>query len=279
MANNVTDFNWTSVSTLDELKTHAIDFLKGKYSTSPWHLGAVNRETVPLLGDLIKLNSLGYISTQGQPAEYTYPVRHYKTGKTYRNELGNKVANVQYGYIDGILDARKYPLNKLIYEMANELTVCAAIYVYSTNMSYVINLPTNSDTSDGIYTLTKTISDKTGNVEIETRLYLNDLYGIAEEITSQIFNSDLHKEIIENCMAITFVHNIEPTKEKPDIGSGLEKKLIRILESIRPSAKNNTAKNNYKGGSRTKKRYNKLMRTKKHKYNKLMSTRKYKYNN
>lgn len=258
MANNVTDFNWTSVSTLDDLKTHAIEFLKGKYSTSMWHLGPVNRETVPLLGDLIKLNSLGYISTQGQPAEYTYPVRHYKTGKTYRNESGNKVASVQYGFIDGILDARKYPLDKLICELANEPTICATIYVYSTNMSYVINLPTNSDTSNGVYALTKTISDKTGNIEVDTRLYINDLYFHANDITSLISNSDLHKEIIENCMAIFFVHNIEPTKEKPDIGSGLEKKLIRILESIRPS--NNTK---HLGGKR-----HKLMYTKKNKYRK-----------
>lgn len=42
-------------------------FLQGKINKIWYHNGPVDDETIPLLGSLIELNKLGYLTTQGQP--------------------------------------------------------------------------------------------------------------------------------------------------------------------------------------------------------------------
>lgn len=43
-------------------------FLEGTLRQSPYHYGPIDKETEPILQDLIKLNKLGFITVQSQPA-------------------------------------------------------------------------------------------------------------------------------------------------------------------------------------------------------------------
>lgn len=44
-----------------------IAFLKGILNETPYHLGKIDDETIPLLSQLIELNKKGFLSTSGQP--------------------------------------------------------------------------------------------------------------------------------------------------------------------------------------------------------------------
>ena len=228
----VVEFNWDTVSSLGELNERVIEFLQGKYSTSPWHLAPTAPETVPLLADLIELNAQGYITTQGQPALHVYPVRHYLTKEIVLHN-GHKLTNVQYGYVDGLLDTRVYPLDLLIRELSKEPTLCAAIYSYGSQVSHIMNIPTSTDTKDGIYVLTKAIEDDTETVIPETTFRINDVYEFAYEVLDALNDADLQDEVENNCVYVNFVHNIEPTADNPHAGVGLERKLITLLQRVR----------------------------------------------
>lgn len=118
-------------------------------------------------------------------------------------------------------------------ELAKEPTICAAIYSYTSRMSHVINLPTSSDTKDGIYVLSKAIEDETETVEAETTLRINKLYDFANEVSSSLSNPELYAEVETNYVYISFIHNIEPTADNPRAGEGLERKLISLLQRVR----------------------------------------------
>lgn len=52
----------------DELLEHNICFIKGVYPCAPYHLGAINAETIPIQQDLIALNETGFMTIDSQPA-------------------------------------------------------------------------------------------------------------------------------------------------------------------------------------------------------------------
>lgn len=230
------DFNWASVSSLSELKRHMARYLNGKYTASPWQFGPVDEETIPLLGNLIQLNQMGFITTQGQPTEYIYPVRHYKT-KEIIKENGGALAEIKHGYIDGILDARKYSIPKLIENIQKDPSVCALLYNATENKNKVYNLPDNpciirhnSISVESVYGVTRYLNDTTGDVKYYTGIQYNDVKGNAKFITDNIENRGLRNEIINNCYFIIFIDNREPTHFNPRPEVTLEQKVIDILK-------------------------------------------------
>jgi hypothetical protein len=228
-------FNWGSVSSLSELKRHMVHYLNGKYTTSPWHFAPVDEETIPLLGNLIQLNQMGFITSQGQPTEYIYPVRNYKTNEIVK-ENGGALAEIKHGYIDGILDARKYSIPKLIENIQKDPSVCALLYKATEKRNTVYNLPDNpciirrnTISSNSIYGVTRYLNDTTGDVEYYTQIRYNDVKGGAKIITDNIQNKGLRNEIINNCYFISFIDNREPTHFNPRPEITLEQKVIDIL--------------------------------------------------
>ena len=60
--------SFKDVQTYRDLQDVNILFLQGKLKKTPYHLGPVDEETIPLLENLITINDLGFISVMGQPA-------------------------------------------------------------------------------------------------------------------------------------------------------------------------------------------------------------------
>jgi hypothetical protein len=57
-----------SVQTYTDLLQANIAFLEGQLLQSPYHLGPIDEETVPLLPKLTQLNRLGFLTVNSQPA-------------------------------------------------------------------------------------------------------------------------------------------------------------------------------------------------------------------
>jgi prepilin-type processing-associated H-X9-DG protein len=97
------------VQTYQDLIQANIAFLDGRVVKTPYYLGPVNEETLPLLPKLRKINSMGFVSFQGQPSTCQYAVFVDKTWTTADGkEAGNWFVDTeQKSYIEGILP-RKY---------------------------------------------------------------------------------------------------------------------------------------------------------------------------
>lgn len=239
--NSSNRFDWKSVSSLRELKHHIVKFLNGEHKTSPWHYAPVNSETVPLLGNLIQLNKMGFITTQGQPTDYIYPVTHAKTGNIIIED-GGQLAEIKHGYMDGILDERQYSISKLIKNIQNDKDTCALIYKFNDDKNEIYNLPGVPDvlvcTKKGqpAYAVTRYVNDVTEEVEYYTKIQFKNLKEGSEEVIYNIKNKSLRNEIIDNCYYIIFIDNREPTESNPRPPVTLEEKIINMLSDIADNA-------------------------------------------
>ena len=61
---------YQNVRTYRDLIRANIAFLKGKLKRSPYHLGPIDAETLPLMESLVQINKYGFISIEGQPASH-----------------------------------------------------------------------------------------------------------------------------------------------------------------------------------------------------------------
>jgi hypothetical protein len=274
VTNTSNRFDWKSVSSLRELKHHIVQFLNGKHKTSPWYHAPVNSETVPLLGNLIQLNNMGFITTQGQPTDYIYPVKHHKTGNIIIQD-GGQLAEIKHGYMDGILDGRQYSISKLIKHIQNDRDTCALIYKFINdkneinNKNEIYNLPGVPDvlicTKRGqpAYAVTRYVNDVTEEVEYYTKIQFKNLKGSSEEVIYSIKNKSLRNEIIDNCYYIIFIDNREPTESNPRPPVTLEEKIINMLSDIADNAiLNRVLPNPIRSMRRTRRRLSRRNRNK-----------------
>jgi hypothetical protein len=230
------EFNWASVSSLSKLKSNMIRYLKGEHPTSPWHFIPLNEETTPLIGNLIKLNDMGFITTQGQPTEYIYPARY----RAPNDNIGTLI-EIKHGYIEGILDTRKYSIPKLIENIKKDPSVCALLYKFTEKRNKVYNLPNNPciikrTADEPTYGVTRYLNDTTGDVEYYTKIRYTDLKGGGKIIIDNTPNNNLRDEINDNCYFICFIDNREPTQFNPRPEITLEQKIIDILNDISENA-------------------------------------------
>lgn len=58
---------YREATTFKNLVCLNIAFLKGILTETPYHVGPIDNETIPLLSQLIQLNKKGFLSTSGQP--------------------------------------------------------------------------------------------------------------------------------------------------------------------------------------------------------------------
>jgi hypothetical protein len=61
--------NYSKMKTFQQLCDSNVAFLNGEYDETFYHNGPVDDETIPLLDDLKRINKLGFISMEGQPAK------------------------------------------------------------------------------------------------------------------------------------------------------------------------------------------------------------------
>lgn len=93
------------VKNYQDLVEASVGFLEGKVSGTPVHPGPIDKETIPLVKDLVKINKLGFVTTQGQPpACYHNKFIKEKWTDSKGAELGNwYVDSEQKGYSMGML--------------------------------------------------------------------------------------------------------------------------------------------------------------------------------
>jgi len=89
-----------SIKLFSDLISTNISFLKGEIYATPYALGPISQETLPLLQDLIEINKFGFISTGGQPAvcEYYYKSPLLESQVDFSNPV---LAKLSTEYPDG----------------------------------------------------------------------------------------------------------------------------------------------------------------------------------
>lgn len=61
--------DYSDMSMFKRFQMLMIMFLKGEIYSNPFHLAPVDRETIPLLKTLIRINEAGFVTIEGQPGE------------------------------------------------------------------------------------------------------------------------------------------------------------------------------------------------------------------
>lgn len=69
-----TNDDYNNVTSFQDLINMNISFLRGIRLITYYHLGVIDPETIPLLGDLVEINKRGFYSTGGQPGEISSDV-------------------------------------------------------------------------------------------------------------------------------------------------------------------------------------------------------------
>jgi len=77
----IVNFSWRdSVRNLTDFRLANLVFLQGDIDWSVFHGAPVDKETIPLLGDLRMIQKLGMITTEGQPADCIRELNNLKDG-------------------------------------------------------------------------------------------------------------------------------------------------------------------------------------------------------
>lgn len=242
------DFDWDSVHSVADLNKNVIRFLKGTLPHSPWHRAPINFETIPIRDALIRLNKMGFTTVESQPGTFIFPVKNYKTKelvKPNRRDPSILLAEIQHGYISGIINKNKIP--KIVSKIIKDPSVCMLTFEYSTAYYSQLNVPSSSDYINGnFYNLTTNAETIDGKDILKMKGFtthdLTNIRTYADEILEAIEDEDLLQDIAENCSFIMFIHNLVGSLDSPDAGLGLENKVISFLSSPHSSSASVTRK-------------------------------------
>lgn len=191
---------WSKVKNFQDLQNHMVEFLNGKRKSTPWFASSVLPETVPLLGNMKKINQLGFVTTDSQP---TVNLKDHK----------------QRAYIEGLINDKKV-LTKLIKNVSkNRDKIFLYILDMKTGKIKQIgrkNCPNSFYWSDeeGTYiSLTETLDNKEWlsitNFPISDKKAIYDSMIITTQMTDKI------KKIVQNSYYIKIIMKDE-TNEKLD---------------------------------------------------------------
>jgi hypothetical protein len=103
-----------SAKTYQDLCDINVKFLQGVYDHTAYHGAPVNSETIPLLGDLCRLNALGMHTFSGQPATSTFTETPYKLVYCHQ----------QRSYLEGFIE------NKHTSSLKELLDNCDDVYYF-----------------------------------------------------------------------------------------------------------------------------------------------------
>jgi len=248
-------------NTMEDLQQNMVRFLNGELDQSPWHLSPIMPETVPIMKDVRALNELGFVTIEGQPGTFKFPVRHYETNEILVDEYtGYKYLEYQHGYSVGFLDSRKFDISGLLKELDNTPHIAAFIYKFNDGTIHIKNKPDNNDIEEMDYDMDNRTTDVVNNKYYLTLWYLSkdgkqDEFDEEDSITIfdidqfkeraisdlQFINKDLKKDIIDNAYFVTFINNKTGTIENLTEGLGLEKDLYPMLEKSKYKSKSKTS--------------------------------------
>ena len=104
--------SFETVRTYQDLINANVAYLQGHLDDTPYHHGKVDEETIPLLGDLVKLNRRGFVSVEGQPG--VHELGFVKETWPCGNGLGKVCGNWWYEidkkpYIVGLMQKVHFP--------------------------------------------------------------------------------------------------------------------------------------------------------------------------
>jgi hypothetical protein len=214
------DIVYQNVSSFQDLQETNIAFLNGKIKRTPYHLAPIDKETIPLIDKLVKINKYGFLSTCGQPVEIT---RGKYIKKQWTDYFGNKCGNWFYdcqqkSYITGIMESDY--VDKLI-----SFLVTKPVYFYIEKYPEILiftNFPSNK------YNVTKTRSNKDKNKLSKTAWdYCTNIHIEPDDYELSSFDDypQIDKIIKENCVSVNIAGY--------QYGEGsVEDYLIEFFESI-----------------------------------------------
>jgi hypothetical protein len=131
-----------AIKSYQDLVDVNVAFLQGKIAWTPYHAVPVDKETVPLLGDLVRINKAGFISLVGQPAEK-------ETGQVDKSlQVGDQWFQLeQKSFVGGYMP--KSHLLNFIYFMKNKPDYYYVVYT-SSSEPLISTLP-----SGNLYNVTR----------------------------------------------------------------------------------------------------------------------------
>ena len=103
---------WERANSYEDLIILNFLFLRGIVSCTPNHGGPIDEETIPLVGNLIKINKKGFLTTQGQPGLIeTFPAPNsFEIEKKNKTLIKNKTKPLprlcesqQRPYLEGLI--------------------------------------------------------------------------------------------------------------------------------------------------------------------------------
>lgn len=112
---------WNNVKTIEELFYCNIEFIKGNITESFYYFGPLAQDSLPLVGNLIKLNECGVFTHNGQRSISEEKYKHYKTGNDMiakqRPYIG---CYMRRDYEDDLMEyliALKYPDDEILFTL------------------------------------------------------------------------------------------------------------------------------------------------------------------
>lgn len=217
---------FSSMQNYSDLQFMMQEFLMGVVQATPWHLGPVDKETIPLLDDLRKINALGMITVESQPG------------------LVDKKYNIaQRSYLEAIVP--KYIVHTIGYMLKNT-DVLMVVYDRRGDMYHAyLKGHMYEDTKSLIDQLKEDKEDKEDDLvygdhvavtyedgKVYTSIPLN---GFDELYPLEDYNKDILNYIIEHCARVVF---IDLKLGRP----GLFKLMYRVMSKINPQQLEKTTK-------------------------------------
>lgn len=219
---------WKNVKNHQDLINTNVMFLQGKIDSTPTHMGKVDEETIPMLDTLVKINQLGFITTQSQPGLCETKFSEYALKKQRKRGISDgkgMVSTRQRAYIEGI-----YPTKHIDILSENIHKFSGDILVYSislANPSESVVYRKNFMTTNPVGKIVLT-EDRVDDDEWKNYSNLNFSPEMAEDLLlnfSEYFSKKM-MNLLKKQFSFVFIVRMEKCK------TDLDDILLRALENI-----------------------------------------------
>lgn len=210
-------FKWSTLKNTSQLKKEMINYLKGKYTTSPWMGDSLLFESKDILNELLRINELNYITVESQPDLIEFPLIHFKTKeKILKN--GEELVYKQHFYSSGLVDKRKVDLECLKSKLGEIPHFFSVIFDFNPpddveeQITY-INLDESSPDlikpeNDRIYNLSYSHTKEGSFLNVDTIFNIDNIHTFAYEIATDDYGTisdQLLEDIFQNTIYLHII--------------------------------------------------------------------------
>jgi hypothetical protein len=189
--------DWSDARTFADLVVLNVRFLRGKLKETPYHGAPVDEETVPLLPKLIRINQLGFVSTQGHPADRESG-RYKQSNPFFKKGMREYYIYEQKSFIEGIL------LKSRAASFVNFMRARKDVYTFVKDPLTGKTLLNNFPTSDYHVGRSKVFASPSGHTKMPWQLGIStrsdDSLDLAEEFHRY---PEIQAMIVDKCVEVT----------------------------------------------------------------------------